>query len=405
MKEFLGLLIMTLFASHDLAAAEAQGFVLYSEPPSTYMEACEFASLETGKPLYSIITRPDGKRIQIDNGGKWIRVDYPPKSSKNNLKDLTLSTVNKIQALIQQYPQFKQQLDIAQTKWKNAVTLLPQLADGTNKKTPQVQKSPPHEPAEVHHTDVITTLKGKKYEVITIDRVEPDGLIVVTETGVVKIQFSEISPELRSKYGYDPKKEADYNAELRRQSGAGQQQVSVNDLRGGRQPEQVKKNVRWIVGKVLMVQYNEFLVCPPSDQVARKNGISEKEELGVTDFAYERLRHEQSSLPGDLQAHLLKAGTFFTSVRGMQYVADNWIKSPKDYQMYFVLERLFQAKNFLKSLAVVPLIDTDQPVFVKIPKSFRVVEGDYVSLWVVSDNSSHTENGNTYMEYRLFGTE
>ena len=35
-----------------------------------------------------------------------------------------------------------------------------------------------------------TTIEGKKYEGVTVSRVEPDGLMVVTDSGIAKIPFA-----------------------------------------------------------------------------------------------------------------------------------------------------------------------------------------------------------------------
>jgi hypothetical protein len=60
--------------------------------------------------------------------------------------------------------------------------------------------------------DDITTLRGEKFTNVTINRVEPDGIIVIKSDGIVKIPFNDLSPELRAKYGYDPDKAAQFKA-------------------------------------------------------------------------------------------------------------------------------------------------------------------------------------------------
>jgi hypothetical protein len=60
------------------------------------------------------------------------------------------------------------------------------------------------------HADDITTLRGEKFTNVTISRVEPDGIVVVKKDGIVKIPFSDLSPEIRARYGYDPEKAAQY---------------------------------------------------------------------------------------------------------------------------------------------------------------------------------------------------
>lgn len=52
----------------------------------------------------------------------------------------------------------------------------------------------------------ITTLKGKTYTGITVQNIEPDGIMIKHSAGLGKLYFSELSPELRDKYGYNPEK-------------------------------------------------------------------------------------------------------------------------------------------------------------------------------------------------------
>jgi hypothetical protein len=50
-----------------------------------------------------------------------------------------------------------------------------------------------------------TTTDGKKFSGVKISRIEPDGIVVVTDSGVVKLPFLRLSEDIRKKYGYDPK--------------------------------------------------------------------------------------------------------------------------------------------------------------------------------------------------------
>ena len=59
--------------------------------------------------------------------------------------------------------------------------------------------------------DEIATLSGTKYQRVTITRVEPDGISISHSDGIAKIPFTDLSQELRTKYGYDPKKAAAYS--------------------------------------------------------------------------------------------------------------------------------------------------------------------------------------------------
>jgi hypothetical protein len=53
----------------------------------------------------------------------------------------------------------------------------------------------------------ITTTSGMVYSNVVVQRVEPDGLIIKRSSGIMKIPFADLSPEIKETYGYDPVKE------------------------------------------------------------------------------------------------------------------------------------------------------------------------------------------------------
>jgi hypothetical protein len=59
----------------------------------------------------------------------------------------------------------------------------------------------------------IKTTTGQEYKNVTVRRVEPDGLAIAFSAGIVKIPFTELSPDLREKYHYDPEAAAAYQKE------------------------------------------------------------------------------------------------------------------------------------------------------------------------------------------------
>ena len=56
--------------------------------------------------------------------------------------------------------------------------------------------------------DDFTTLKGKEYKNASVSRVEPDGVVLVYKSGVVKVYFAELPKEIQERFGYDPRKAA-----------------------------------------------------------------------------------------------------------------------------------------------------------------------------------------------------
>jgi hypothetical protein len=57
------------------------------------------------------------------------------------------------------------------------------------------------------------TVNGKEYKDATITRVEPDGIVVKTNSGVTKIYFTELPKDVQEHFHYDFAKAASYSAE------------------------------------------------------------------------------------------------------------------------------------------------------------------------------------------------
>jgi chromosome segregation ATPase len=57
------------------------------------------------------------------------------------------------------------------------------------------------------------TVNGKEYKDATISRVEADGIVVKTNSGVTKIYFTELPKDIQERFHYDSGKAALYSAE------------------------------------------------------------------------------------------------------------------------------------------------------------------------------------------------
>ncbi|MDQ2869050.1 MAG: hypothetical protein M3R59_11690 [Verrucomicrobiota bacterium] len=55
---------------------------------------------------------------------------------------------------------------------------------------------------------------GNEYKNVTVSRVEPDGLMVITASGIVKLFFVELPKDVQEKYHYDPKAAEQFRAQL-----------------------------------------------------------------------------------------------------------------------------------------------------------------------------------------------
>ncbi len=57
------------------------------------------------------------------------------------------------------------------------------------------------------------TVNGKEYKGATVTRVDPDGIVVKTKSGITKVYFIELPKEVQERFHYDSEKAASYSAE------------------------------------------------------------------------------------------------------------------------------------------------------------------------------------------------
>ena len=88
----------------------------------------------------------------------------------------------------------------------------------------------------------IKTIGGTIYKNITVTRVDPNGISVTHDDGLAKIPFTDLTPDLQTKYGYDPKKAAEFNAAL--QSAAVQRVATAKAAAAVKEKEAANPPVR-----------------------------------------------------------------------------------------------------------------------------------------------------------------
>jgi thiol-disulfide isomerase/thioredoxin len=67
--------------------------------------------------------------------------------------------------------------------------------------------------ASVAFADDFKTIDGKEYKNVTVSRVEPDGIVLMTSSGISKVYFTELPKEVQARYHYDAAKGAAYSAQ------------------------------------------------------------------------------------------------------------------------------------------------------------------------------------------------
>jgi hypothetical protein len=67
--------------------------------------------------------------------------------------------------------------------------------------------------ATIALADDFKTIDGKEYKNVTVKRVEPDGIVVSSKSGISKVYFAELPKEVQQRFGYNPEKATAYTAE------------------------------------------------------------------------------------------------------------------------------------------------------------------------------------------------
>jgi len=62
-------------------------------------------------------------------------------------------------------------------------------------------------------SEELVTNNGKHYQNFTISRIEPDGLVLVTNSGIEKVLFTDLPESVQEEFDYDPAKAAQFQAD------------------------------------------------------------------------------------------------------------------------------------------------------------------------------------------------
>ena len=67
--------------------------------------------------------------------------------------------------------------------------------------------------ASVAFAEDFKTIDGKEYKNVTVSRVEPDGIVLISKSGISKVYFTELSKEDQESFHYNAGQAAAYSAE------------------------------------------------------------------------------------------------------------------------------------------------------------------------------------------------
>jgi hypothetical protein len=67
--------------------------------------------------------------------------------------------------------------------------------------------------ASVAIADDFKTVDGKEYKNVKVSRVETDGIVLTSKSGISKVYFTELPKEVQERYHYDAVKAAEFTSE------------------------------------------------------------------------------------------------------------------------------------------------------------------------------------------------
>ena len=97
--------------------------------------------------------------------------------------------------------------------------------------------------ASVALAEDFKTVNGKEYKNATVTRVEPDGILLKTKSGISKVYFTELPKEVQERFHYDPAKAAQFNAATAQQQAPAQAPAQTPTQAPAR-PEENMRNIR-----------------------------------------------------------------------------------------------------------------------------------------------------------------
>jgi hypothetical protein len=152
------------------------------------------------------------------------------------------------------------------------------------------------------------TLNGKEYKDATVSRLEPDGIVLTSKSGVSKVYFPDLPKDVQVRFGYDPQKATAYSGEQAANYAAYQKQ---EEEAAQRQREEVAAKNKAVFAQQEAVKDRMALqhryAALQGEEDALLQRIGEAKQPGPAYWVGKKVRHhpnpQASQLPL-LQSHL-----------------------------------------------------------------------------------------------------
>jgi hypothetical protein len=105
------------------------------------------------------------------------------------------------------------------------------------------------------------TINGKEYKNATVSRVEPDGIVLKTKSGISKVYFTELPKEIQERFHYNATEGDEYSRK---------QKEAADQLNKGLLPPRLGQR-RWISGKIIGKSNNALLIDCSGDGSGRSD--------------------------------------------------------------------------------------------------------------------------------------
>src|SRR6266550_2921740 len=67
--------------------------------------------------------------------------------------------------------------------------------------------------ASAAFAETFEAIDGKEYKNVRVSRVEPDGIVLISKSGIAKVYFTELTKEVQDRFHYDAANAAAYSAQ------------------------------------------------------------------------------------------------------------------------------------------------------------------------------------------------